>query len=67
MAPLLPRRPDADRRWVLRVPPDPHLPFDTCDYSLDPALVSGASKPGSPTARSSTARCSSSATRLPGG
>jgi hypothetical protein len=31
--------PDTDRRWVLRVPPDPHLRFDTCDYSLDPALV----------------------------
>jgi hypothetical protein len=31
--------PDTDRRWVLRVPPDPHLRFDTCDYSLDPAFV----------------------------
>jgi hypothetical protein len=31
--------PDVDRRWVLRVPPDPYLRFDTCDYSLDPALV----------------------------
>ena len=31
--------PDCDRRWVLRVPPDPHLRFDTCDYSLDPAFV----------------------------
>ena len=31
--------PDTDRRWVLRVPPDPHLRFDTCDYSLDPGLV----------------------------
>jgi Mu transposase-like protein len=31
--------PDSDRRWVVRVPPDPHLRFDTCDYSLDPALV----------------------------
>jgi transposase len=39
MAPLPPRAPDVDRRWVLRVPPDPHLRFDTCDYSLDPALV----------------------------
>ena len=37
---LLPgRAPDTDRRWVLRVPPDPHLRFDTCDYSLDPGLV----------------------------
>jgi transposase len=39
MAPLPARPPDVDRRWVLRVPPDPHLRFDTCDYSLDPALV----------------------------
>lgn len=31
--------PDTDRRWVLRVPPDPFLRFDTCDYSLDPGLV----------------------------
>jgi transposase len=31
--------PDTDRRWVLRVPPDPHLRFDTNDYSLDPGLV----------------------------
>jgi hypothetical protein len=39
MAPLPCRPPDVDRRWVLRVPPDPHLRFDSCDYSLDPALV----------------------------
>jgi transposase len=39
MAPLPAQAPDVDRRWVLRVPPDPHLRFDTCDYSLDPALV----------------------------
>lgn len=39
MAPLPPRAPDVDRRWVLRVAPDPHLRFDTCDYSLDPILV----------------------------
>ena len=39
MAPLLATPPDTDRRWVLRVPPDPYLRFDTCDYSLDPALV----------------------------
>ena len=36
MAPLPGRAPDTDRRWVLRVPPDPHLRFDTNDYSLDP-------------------------------
>jgi transposase len=39
MAPLPATRPDVDRRWVLRVPPDPYLRFDTCDYSLDPGLV----------------------------
>ena len=31
--------PAVDRRWVLRVPTDPYLRFDTCDYSLDPRLV----------------------------
>ena len=39
MAPLPQRPPDTDRRWVLRVAPDPYLRFDTNDYSLDPALV----------------------------
>ena len=39
MAPLPAQPPDVDRRWVLRVPPDPYLRFDTNDYSLDPALV----------------------------
>ena len=39
MAPLPAGPPDTDRRWVLRVPPDPYLRFDTCDYSLDPAFV----------------------------
>jgi transposase len=39
MAELPAAAPDTDRRWVLRVPPDPHLRFDTCDYSLDPRLV----------------------------
>jgi hypothetical protein len=39
MAPLPARAPDTDRRWALRVPPDPYLRFDTCDYSLDPGLV----------------------------
>ncbi len=33
------RAPDVDRRWVTRVPPDPHLRFDRNDYSLDPSLV----------------------------
>ena len=39
MAPLPASPPDTDRRWVLRVPPDPYLRFDTYDYSLDPRLV----------------------------
>jgi transposase len=39
MAPLPAQMPDTARRWVTRVPPDPHLRFDTNDYSLDPALV----------------------------
>ena len=39
MAPLPATPPDTDRRWVLRVPPDPYLRFDTCDYSLDPRLA----------------------------
>jgi transposase len=30
---------DTDRRWVMRVPPDPYLRFDSNDYSLDPSLV----------------------------
>ena len=39
MRPLPDREPDLDRRWVVRVPPDPHVRFDTNDYSLDPNLV----------------------------
>jgi transposase len=39
MAPLPAAAPDVDRRWVTRVAPDPHLRFDTNDYSLDPALI----------------------------
>ena len=35
----LPEMPDTSRRWVIRVPPDPHLRFDTNDYSLDPQLA----------------------------
>lgn len=39
MRPLPDHAPETDRRWVVRVPPDPHLRFDTNDYSLDPDLV----------------------------
>jgi transposase len=39
MAPLPKLAPDTDRRWVIRVPPDPYVRFDTCDYSLDPDVV----------------------------
>lgn len=31
--------PEADRRWVTRVPPQPYLHFDRNDYSLDPRLL----------------------------
>jgi hypothetical protein len=31
--------PDSDRRFVIRVPAQPYLRFDTNDYSLDPRLV----------------------------
>lgn len=31
--------PASDRRFVLRVPPQPYLRFDTNDYSLDPRAV----------------------------
>jgi hypothetical protein len=39
MAPLPTQMPDTARRWTMRIPPDPHLRFDTNDYSLDPGLV----------------------------
>ncbi len=39
MAPLPGQRPDVDRRFVTRVPPDPYARVDSCDYSLDPRLV----------------------------
>lgn len=39
MAPLPAEVPDLDPRVVLRVPPDPFVRVDTCDYSLDPRRV----------------------------
>ena len=39
MAPLPADPPDLDPRQVLRVPADPYVRVDTCDYSLDPRLV----------------------------
>jgi transposase len=39
MRPLPERTPDADRRFVVRVPQQPYLRFDTNDYSLDPRLA----------------------------
>ena len=39
MRPLPARLPDADRRFVTRVPQQPYLRFDTNDYSLDPRLA----------------------------
>jgi transposase len=41
MRPLPEAMPRTDRRWVLRVPPQPYLRFDRNDYSLDPRLVGG--------------------------
>jgi transposase len=39
MRPLPAEPPDLDPRIVLRVPPDPFVRVDSCDYSLDPRLV----------------------------
>jgi transposase len=39
MRPLPQPGPDTERRWVTRVPADPHVRLDTNDYSLDPRLV----------------------------
>jgi hypothetical protein len=39
MGALPDREPDVDRRWVIRVAPDPYVRVDTNDYSLDPGLV----------------------------
>lgn len=36
MRPLPEQMPDVDRRFVMRVPQQPYLRFDTNDYSLDP-------------------------------
>jgi transposase len=39
MRPLPAGMPDPDRRFVIRVPAQPYLRFDTNDYSLDPRLA----------------------------
>jgi transposase len=39
MRPLPDAMPDLDRRFVIRVPAQPYLRWDTNDYSLDPRLV----------------------------
>ena len=39
MRPLPVALPDSDRRFVVRVAPQPYLRFDRNDYSLDPRLV----------------------------
>jgi transposase len=39
MRPLPEPMPDTDRRWTIRVPPQPYLRLDRNDYSLDPRLV----------------------------
>jgi hypothetical protein len=44
--------PDSDRRWVLRVPPDPHLASIPATTRWTRGWSAGASSPGSPAARS---------------
>ena len=39
MRPLPQPMPELDRRFVIRVPAQPYLRFDTNDYSLDPRLA----------------------------
>jgi transposase len=39
MRPLPQLMPELDRRWMIRVPAQPYLRFDTNDYSLDPRLA----------------------------
>ena len=39
MRPLPDQLPDTDRRFVVRVPPQPYVRVDTNDYSLDPRLA----------------------------
>jgi transposase len=39
MSPLAAEMPDLDPRIVVRVPADPYVRVDTCDYSLDPRHV----------------------------
>lgn len=39
MRPLPPSLPETDRRFTVRVHPQPYLRFDTNDYSLDPGLA----------------------------
>jgi hypothetical protein len=39
MRPLPDPLPDSDRRFTVRVPPQPYVRVDTNDYSLDPRLA----------------------------
>ena len=39
MRPLPAVMPDSDRRFVIRIPQQPYVRFDTNDYSLDPTLA----------------------------
>jgi transposase len=39
LRPLPAALPNLDRRWALRVPPQPYVRFDSTDYSLDPTFV----------------------------
>jgi hypothetical protein len=56
MRPLPAELPDADRRFVVRVAPQPYLRFDRNDYSLDPAWSAGGSRSAPLSARSLRSR-----------
>ncbi len=56
--------PDTGRRFVLRVPPDPYLPFHTNDYSLELLLVGRRVEAETPAPSASCASASSG--RSPG-
>jgi hypothetical protein len=56
MAPLPAIAPDVDRRWALRVVPDPYLRLTAAITRSTRAWSTAASKPRSPTARSSRSR-----------
>jgi len=56
MAPLPASAPDIDRRWVLRVPPDPTCALTAATTAWTPPWSAARSRRASPTARSSPLR-----------